>query len=212
MKEITRKELDRIAILLSQNDTDESNKLASRLNDADIIPKLYQFAYVESLYKVLSKCKTLDEFVEKFKYSYSNEQYYLKENGYDAIKLILYKAHERQNEICDFEDSTLPDHKTGRCQDENHNENSDINTILNDEELKTFNEINEEESYDTACEHFEDKFNPEQELSLILNFGDDESKVIKDDGYYACKDCLDAIADNSEGNIACDLEMAEEEE
>lgn len=212
MKEITRKELDRISILLQNHiNTDESIKLADRLKNADIIPKLYQFAYVESLHKVLSKCKTLNEFVEKFKYSYSNEQYYLKEDAFEAAQLILYKAHERQNEICDFADSTLPEHSIGRCQEENHYESVESKIDLTGEEQDEFDKIKDEEGYNEACEHFDNKFNPNgQKLTLILNFGDDESKVIKGDGYYVCEDCLDSIAENSEGNIACDLEMAEE--
>lgn len=208
MEIITRKDIDGICELLRTNNSEE---LGDKLEKADIVPKLYQFAYVESLYNILSKCKTLDDFKEKFKYSYNDERYTLeKENTFDGIKQILYKAHERQGEICDFADSPLPEHSSGRCQDENHYESIEDKIEFTEEEQEKFDEIKDKEGWNEACEYFNDKTNPDhQKLTLILNFGDDETKVLKDDGYYVCDDCLEVISENSEGNISCDLEMAE---
>lgn len=211
MEFITRNQVNRMSELLESVDTDEGRKLSNTLKKADIIPKLYQYAYVESLHKLLAKFKSVDKLVENLKYSYSHEKYLIeKENPLNAVKGILAKAHERQNEICDFEDSTLDQHSMGKCQDENHLEGIDQD-ILTEEESKTFDKINEEKGYIEACDHFIDKFNPEdQALTLILNFNDDETKCIKDDGYYVCDSCLEAIQDNGDGNISCDLEMADD--
>ena len=138
MEFITRNQVNRMSELLKSVDTDEGRKLSNTLKKADIIPKLYQYAYVESLHKLLAKFKSVDKLVENLKYSYSHEKYLIeKENPLNAVKGILAKAHERQNEICDFEDSTLDQHSMGKCQDENHLEGIDQD-ILTEEESKTF--------------------------------------------------------------------------
>ena len=74
-----------------------------------------------------------------------------------------------------------------------------------------FDKINEEEGWNEAWEHFEDRINPDnQKLTLTLNFGQDDTKVLKDDGVYVCEKCLEINAENSEGGISCDLEMADD--
>jgi len=214
MKNITRKQVDKMIELLQDIGTDESNKLSKILKKADVIPKLYQAAYIESLNNIFSKCTSLEKFKEKFQWNFTNEQAILEaSDSFSAVKQIVFKAHERQNEICDFEDSTLEQHSTGRCGDESHYENIEYQQFLTDEECIKFKIINEEEGWIEACEYFNDKLNSdEQKLILILNFSDDETKVMKDDGYYICDRCLESIVENSDGNISCDLEMAEHNE
>jgi len=214
MEQITRKQIDRMVELLQKADGVEGRTLAEVLKDADIIPKLYQFAYVESMYKIISKFKSTKELMDNIKFGYSDEKYWLeKENSFNAVLQFLRKAHDRQDEICDFQDSLLADKSKGRCQDEDHYENTepDVMGLLNEEEQKKFDEIHDKDGWYDAHEHFKDIFNPnDQDLSLILNFNDDETKVSKDNGYYVCDSCLEVISDNSEGAISCDLEMADD--
>lgn len=200
--------------LLDGIKSDESTKLAKVLKDADLIPKLYQYAYVESVYKVLSKFKNYDDFKNNLKFGFGNEKFILETHTpYDAVNAILSKAHERQNEICDFEDSPLPDSKIGRCQDENHYEYCEQNVGLTEDEQEEFEKISEDKGWSQAWDHFKDKINPDnQKLTLILNSNDDETKVIKDDGFYICETCLDVLRDESDGGISCDLEMADDVE
>lgn len=218
MENITRKQIDRIIKILRENtavyNANEKNKLALMLEKVDILPKLYQAAYVESLYNIFSKCKSLEEFKEKFKWSFYDEKTILEnKDSFQMIKNILSKSHERQNEICDFEDSTLDQHSIGKCKDENHYEDIEYQQFLTDEGCKKFKIINEEKGWFEACEYFQDKLNSDkQKLTLILNFSNDETKVMKDDGYYVCDNCLDILQGNSEGNISCDLEMADHNE
>jgi len=213
MENIDRKQVDRMIELLDGVNTEESKQLSEILKNEDIIPKLYQYAYVESMYNLLCKFKSIDEFMEKVKYGYSDEKYWLgKEKPFNAVVQFLTKAHHRQDEICDFQDSILADKSTGRCGDEDHYEKTDADlSILTEDEQKIFDKINDEKGWFEAHEHFIDKFNPDnQELHLILNFNDDETKVSKSDGYYVCGSCLENIQENSEGNISCDLDMVED--
>ena len=209
---ITRQDLDAVCVLLDKMQSAEADILSTRIRKADIIPRLYQAAYVESMYKILSKFKTFEAFETDIKYSYSDEKFALgRGKSFDAVKFFLNKAHKRQNEVCDFKDATLPENKIGKCNDDNHNENCEDNIKLTEEEQIKFDEINEEEGWNEAWEHFEDKINPDnQKLTLTLNFGQDDTKVLKNDGVYICEKCLEVNAENSEGGITCDLEMAEE--
>lgn len=209
MEDISRKDIDRIVQLLANHvNTEESIRLAKALTDADVIPKLYQRAYVESLYLVMSKCKTVDAFEENYNFGY--EKYILKSDDiYNAVLQILHKAHERQDEVCDFADSPLPETKIGRCEDDDHIENCEGSVELTEEEQELFNKLNEDD--DDPWEHFEDKINPpDQHLTLILDYNDDETKVRKDHGHYVCDTCLDVIIDNSDGAISCDMDLADE--
>ena len=217
MEQITRKQLDRMVKLLQTADGAEGRTLAEVLKDADVIPKLYQYAYVESMYKIISKYKSTKEFMDAVKFGYSDEKYWLeKENSFNAVLQFLRKAHDRQDEICDFQDSLLAETSKGRCGDEDHYENTDADVygLLNEDQQKIFDKIHDEKGWYDAHKHFKDIFNPDdQDLVLILNFsGDDETKVSKDDGYYVCDTCLDVIRDNSDGSMSCDLDMAEDAE
>jgi len=62
MDDISRGQIDRMIELLDEIKTVESVKLAKILKDADIIPKLYQYAYVESMYIILKKFESLEKF------------------------------------------------------------------------------------------------------------------------------------------------------
>jgi len=211
MEQITRKQIDRMVELLQTADGAEGKTLAEVLKDADVIPKLYQYAYVESMYKILNKFKSTKEFMDSIKYGYSDEKYWLeKEKTFTAVLQFLSKAHKRQDEICDFQDSILAEKSVGSCQDDDHYENIDPDlSLLNEEQRKKYDEINDSDGWYHANDNFKDIFNPEdQELFLILNYNDDETKVSKSDGYYVCNSCLEVIRDNSEGNISCDMDMA----
>ncbi len=210
MEDITRKELDGVCQVL---ETTNNQELAEKIRKADLIPKLYQYAYVESMFKILSKFDSIKDLDEKMKYGYSHEKYLLeKETPFNAVKGFLEKAHDRQNEICDFEDSPLPVNKTGRCDDEDHYENTDYDlSLLSKQDQEKFEEIHDNEGWNEAHDQFIDVFNPNnQKLTLILNFNEDETKCIKDDGWYVCETCLEIVTENSEGSISCDIDMAED--
>lgn len=216
MENIDRQQISKIIEILKKDATPEDPtqrlQLANALEKADIIPKLYQAAYVESMYLRLKDVKTLEELKEKFKFI---DEYCisltLENKAYDAIKALLQKAHDRQDEICDFADSTLPNTIKGRCQYENHIENNEDTVELTEEEQEKFDKIYEEKGHVEAWEHFEDKINPDnQTLQLILSWGQDETKVSKDDGEYVCDGCMEEIRDNSEGGLSCDMESVED--
>lgn len=213
MENITRKQVDQIVVLLDKMETKESKELATILKNADVISKLYQYAYVESMYKIFSRFDNLEQLLTNLKYSYSHEKYLMeKKDAFEAVKGILEKAHKRQNEICDFEDSTLDQYSMGMCQDDEHYENAQDSIKLTDEEQKKFSQIAEEKGWSEAWDHFKDKINPDnQKLTLILNFNEDETKCMKEDGYYVCETCLEVITQNSDGGISCDLEMADDD-
>ena len=212
MDDISRGQIDRMIELLDEIKTVESVKLAKILKDADIIPKLYQYAYVESMHQILSRYDSFEKFKESNPYNFSHEEYVLeKEPTYDAVKAFLEKAHNRQDEICDFADSTLPNNIVGRCQDDDHYENCEDNVELTEEQQEKFEEINENKGWLEAWDNFIDIINPDdQHLTLILDIGHDETKVMKDKGQYVCETCLEVIRENSDGGLSCDLEMVED--
>src|SRR3990172_12093941 len=99
MNDIDRKQIDRMVELLKIQNTEESIKLAIILNKADIIPKLYQYAYVESMYIILKKFESLEKFKKEIPYSFGDEKYILeKKSTFDAVKAFLEKSHKRQDE------------------------------------------------------------------------------------------------------------------
>jgi hypothetical protein len=210
MEDISRQDITQICNRLRQLGETEDYKLARILEDADVIPKLYQRAYVESLYQRTKAVKTPHQFEQKVEMSGDSYLAYLiwHNDALGAIDHILYKAHERQDEICDFADSTLPSSIIGRCQYDNHNENHEPE--LTEEEQEIWDKISEEEGWDEACKYFEDKINPaNQKLTLVLNYNEDETKVSKDDGEYVCESCMEEINDMADGYPTCDLEFAE---
>lgn len=213
MDAINRKQLDRIAELLQNHiNTEESIKLADVLKNADIIPKLYQAAYIESINMIVGDVKTIDELKAKTKYHFDyGLSLTVDGNALEAVKAIAFKAHERQDDICDFADSPLPENKIGSCGYEEHYEDIFDRIELNDKERKKFDRLNDKHGYYEACVMMGEKLNPsDQHLTLILEFGSDESKCKKDDGYYVCDSCLEVISENSDGGISCDVEMAEQ--
>src|SRR3989304_5588221 len=72
---ITRQDLDAVCVLLDKMQSAEADILSTRIRKADIIPRLYQAAYVESMYKILSKFKTFEAFETDINYSYSDEKF-----------------------------------------------------------------------------------------------------------------------------------------
>lgn len=220
MDNIDRKQLDRICELLRENtatsNTNEKLKLADVLEKADIIPKLYQAAYVEAEFQKMKDVDEKTDLKEKFKWKM---EYYVQDivegKPLRVVHSLLRKAHDRRDEICDFADAVQPEQIKGRCQYENHSENLDYTPIvpLSESQQKEFDKLCEDEN---SCvievlPQFIDHFNPDnQNLQLILDFGDDESKVQKDGGHYACDRCMEEIRDNSEGNISCDLDMVDD--
>lgn len=215
LEDISRKQLDRACELLQNYvNTDESIQLAETIKKADVIPKLYQYAYVESMYQRLKDVSNLEQLAEKTKYHFDYSLDLVKTlndvKALDAVKALLDKAHERQDEICDFNDSPLPQHKTGLCEFDEHYEDIFDRIELTDKEQKQFEKLNDKYGYTDACVKMDEILNPSnQHLTLVLDFGDDETKVSKDHGYYVCDSCLEYFNENSDGSISCDLEMVE---
>ena len=208
MDNISRKDLNNICKRLRMYGADEDFKLADRLEKADIIPKLYQQAYVESLYQRLKNVTTPYQFQQAIGDTDEYLSVLVWENDtLEAIDVILNKAHYRQDEICDFDDSVLPIHLVGRCQYENHYENNE-GVELTDEEQEIWDKIYDEEGFNAAWERFEDKINPDnQKLTLILSSNNDETKMSKDDGEYVCATCLEEVADNCDSLASCDMDF-----
>ena len=207
MDNISRKDLDAICRRLRMYGENEDFKLADILENADIIPKLYQRAYIESLYQRLKNVRT----PYQFQSSVNDTDGYLshlvwKNETIDAIQEILGKAHSRQDEICDFDDATLPIHIIGKCMYENHYENNE-DIELTEKEQEIWDRINDEDGYTEAWQYFDEKINPDdQKLTLTLSFNDDETKLSKNDGEYVCDSCLEEISENADGGVSCDME------
>lgn len=187
-------------------------QLADILEKADIIPKLYQRTYVEMLYQKMKNVKTpyQDEQILSSQDVYLSDRIW-NNDAMGAVFEILSKSHERQNEICDFNDSPLPIEKIGRCEYDNHFENFEGGIELTEEEQEIWEKINEEEGYEEAWNHFIDKINPDnQNLRLILYCNEDETKVLNDFGEYVCESCMEEVIDNCDGGMSCDMETVEE--
>lgn len=212
MDAISRLQLDRMADLLETHvNTDESIHLADVLRKADVIPKLYQAAYIESVNMILKDVKTSEELKAKIKYHFDyGLELACEGKALEAIKALADKAHQRQDDICDFDDSILPIHTIGQCGYEDHYDDIFDRVELTEKEQKKFNKLEDKHGFNTACEMMTEKLNPKnQHLTLILEYGSDESKCKNNEGYYVCDSCLEVINDNSDGGISCDVEMAE---
>lgn len=215
MDKISRKDLNKATELLRSIGTDVAKILADKIDNAEIMEALYESAYVESVKMRLDRIVS-DETEEEFHKSNSEIfGFYLKDktkSKLDTIRALVDKANERRDDICDYDDTTLPKTTIGRCENpDDHYENiGTIAALLTPEEFEEFDKIQTEDGWHDACLKFQDKLNPaNQELELFLEWGSDESKLSKDSGFYCCKKCADAINENADGGVSCDVEMAE---
>lgn len=220
MEDFTRKDIERIIEILRENtavsNTSEKEKLAKILEDADIIPNMMIATYVKSVNRTLKTIKIqqndeldgetingLDNHLNSLNFDHIN----FAKSKLEAVNTMFRFAEDRQEMICDFEDSKHPKHITGRCQYENHYEDKDVGSLLTEDEMKEFDKLNETENWFVACEKFQDKLNPEdQELTITLQIEDDQHKYNDGDPEYVCETCLEEIADNCEGYASCDME------
>src|SRR3990167_5067573 len=126
----------------------------------------------------------------------------------DPIKImnnLINNALEREGKICDFRDSVNPDSITGRCQSGNHYELVGDDVELSDDEQKKFDKINDEDGYESACQAFDDKFNPVQTLYLTLYSDDDTHKFNDYSTEYVCEKCRDDAVENNDCEVSCDM-------
>ena len=173
--------------------------------DLKPIQQKYVATYIQRLYLELEKIKTIEE-LDKLPHHLG--MFHSKDDtGLDILKRAMYNAMERRDLICDYKDTQLPMKKRGICQDENHYENVEEDIVLTDKERKQFDKINEKHGWVTACSKFDYRFNPtNQELTLVLGYDEDNSKMTEDGAVYVCKTCLEVINDNADGIVECDME------
>ena len=179
MECISQKDIDETIEILKTN---KHNKLAKKLKEADIIPKLYVEAYIESLRNNLKDIKDPDELgmlsenvpkLQLYQIEYST-------NKLEAVKSILYNALERKGKFCDFNDSKFHDTvKRGVCQCEDHDSN------LGWAE--------------------EDKPNKDLELKPVY-YADEDTMKFNDDPEWWCKECRDSQDDACDVEVSCDME------
>jgi len=126
MEDISRKDVDEICSILKNecNNNKQCIKLGKKLEKADIIPKLYVYAYIQSLYDNLKDVKggdvsDLNDAIPKLQLY----QIIYAKNKVEAVKSILHNAIDRKGKFCDFDDSKFHNKtKIGSCQNEDHDE------------------------------------------------------------------------------------------
>jgi hypothetical protein len=184
----------------------------------------YVSTYIRALKLKMVDYKSIDDFIKKMdKHEVSKsfedvvdfqirdvlDSTWSVKQGIDPIEVInnvIYHAMEREGKICDFRDTVNPSKKFGRCESDRHSEIVEDDVSLTDEEQKIFDKIIEKDGYDSACDKFIDKFNPKQELHLVLYSDDDTSKYLDDLAEYVCQKCVDDANENAEYEVSCDME------
>lgn len=209
MEDISRVDVDRIIQILQNHvGTQESIQLARYLKNADIIPKLYQQTYIESMFQRFKNVKNFDDEMEETLGDGYLASIIINDETLNAIKYVLQKSHDRQHEICDWDDAPFPRTVIGSCQYENHYDDICPDGILTDDEFKAFEELNDKYGWQVACERYTEKLNPSNQLlTITLNYSDDETKFDTGDAQYVCEGCMESLMDGDCGGIACDMEM-----
>lgn len=195
MENISRKQLDRICLLLSNHiNTEESIKLSKILHDADVIPKLYVYTYFKKIHKEI---QTLKIYSHKFDFEeFNNLTDSFPALGLDAIAhgeelhaiyRILDHGFSRYGMFCDFDDSRFHDMtKSGNCECENHGNEYweyEINNAKNKDEKLV--------------------------LHPVYDSNEDTEKLV-DSPEWWCKICCDNDDNYNQdecGEVRCDMEM-----
>jgi len=220
MEDITKIELDKVITLLRENTASsnvaEKNKLADILEKANIIPNMYIATYVRAVCRALDTIKVTqrqDEDGENIE-GLSNEVDSLNldhinyaKTTLEAVKVMFKYALDRQDLICDFDDSRHKRTKIGMCEHENHYDGIDVESLLDEKELEDWERIYEEKGHYEACAHFSKKLNPEtQILTIALLLDDENKKYVDTEPSYYCNSCMEQANENIDGYASCDME------
>ena len=142
-------------------------KLADEIEKYDIIPKLYAYTYLKRVHQELdshSKEEDFEEFETKIDLLEGLDMDYINKNNFKAIKNMLGIAFDRENYICDFDDTRNPSNKTGICENESHYEDDpevekEVEklslVLMPDEDNKKFDDRTAEYWCQNCCEQAE---------------------------------------------------------
>lgn len=158
-----------------------SEILADKIEKYDIIPKLYTYTYLKRVHQEMvdhSKEDDFEEFETKIDLLEGLDMNYINKNNFKAIKNMLGIAFDRENYICDFDDSRNPAKTFGICQSESHSETYDDN---------------------------EEEAEKEQELTLILMPDEFNKKMDDQNPEYWCQACADQAEPDCE--VTCDMDI-----
>ena len=160
--------------------TSGNEKLADDIEKYDIIPKLYAYTYLKRIYQEVTGGldETFDEMEMKIDSLEGLDMEYINRNSFKAIKKMLKIAFDRENYICDFDDSKNPAKKFGICQCESHSEKYDDN---------------------------EEEASKEQKLTLILMPDEFNKKMDDQNPEYWCQACADEAEPDCE--VTCDMDI-----
>jgi len=177
MEGISRKMITEACEILRSSGSDV---LAKKIEDFDIIPKLYVYTYLKRINQEIigSLDETFDEFEGKIDALQGLDMDCINKNNFKGIKKLLEIAFNRENYICDFEDTKNPSKKFGKCQCESHSE-----------------------SYDNQ----EEDANKQQELTLVLMPDEFNKKFDDSSAEYWCEDCADQAEPDCE--VTCDMDI-----
>jgi len=220
MEGISRKDLDEICEILEMGKYSTSIKhakeLSKKLNDYDIIPKLYAYTYFKKVFAELKllrgdgKSIDIDE-LQQLAENNGKLQLGFINTSTEANKLAMFlsQGFDREDKFCDFDDSKFHDKtKIGSCQAEDHVESVDEPIIpLTAEEQKDFDMIKDDKGFYEAQLKYASKFNPgNQELTPVY-FADEESHKYNDEPQWICKLCADSLdGGDCDVSVSCDME------
>lgn len=159
--------------------TSGNEKLADDIEDFNIIPKLYVYTYLKRINQEItgSLDETFDEFEAKIDAFQGLDMDCINKNNFKGIKKLLEIAFNRENYICDFNDTKNPSKKFGKCECESHSEDFE-----NDEEA-----------------------NKSQELTLVLMPDEFNKKFDDNSAEYWCENCADQAEPDCE--VTCDMDI-----
>lgn len=178
MEGISRKMITEICEVL---ETTNNEEYAKKLEDYNLIPKLYAYTYLKRVYQEMverSMEEDFDEFEPKIDALEGLNLGYINRNNFKGIKEMLRIAFDRENYICDFDDTKNPSKKFGMCQCETHSKEYD------DDEVEA---------------------SREQELTLVLMPDEFNKKFDDKSAEYWCEDCADQAEPDCE--VSCDMDI-----
>lgn len=174
MENISRINLDKICQILKEDvKTEEAINLAKKLNDFDFIPKMYVYTFLKRFYKEIKEVNTgtIEDLDMEMLYGLSLE--IVTKSNLNGFKELLRIAFERENYICDFDDTKNSNKMFGVCQNEDHdnedNPEQEITLVLMpDEDNKKFDDNSPEYWCSDCCESTE----PDVEVSCDMDIGE----------------------------------------
>lgn len=219
MEGISRKDLDRISQILSNYvNTEESISLAKKLTDFDAIPKLYVYTYFNKVYDELKKLNSddgfdMDEVGQMIDAFEPLDLHFINTNSKtDVNKLFgfLTTGFKRADQFCDFDDSKFHGQtKICRCDNETHFEDIDASSILEEEQMAEFEQIEQDKGWQEAIDKFRNYLNPET-LCYPFYFDDENTQKWNDDPTWTCKICSDRMdGSDYDFTVSCDMELNE---